>query len=44
LNDILAKYGKELAGDAEKIQKSVLPHITSKTSAAKKKAISCLGA
>lgn len=43
LNDILAKYGKELAADAEKVQKAVIPHITSKASAAKKKAISCLG-
>lgn len=43
MNDILAKYGKELTADAEKIQKAVIPHITSKTSAAKKKAISCLG-
>lgn len=43
MNDMLAKYGKELAADAEKIQKAVIPHITSKHSAAKKKAISCLG-
>jgi cullin-associated NEDD8-dissociated protein 1 len=40
---LLSKYGRELAADAEKIQKAVLLHITSKHSATKKKAISCLG-
>jgi len=43
LNDLLAKYGKEFASEAEKIQKAVLPHIVSKHSASKKKAINCLG-
>jgi cullin-associated NEDD8-dissociated protein 1 len=42
LNDMLNRFPGELASDYEKIQKAVLPQLTSSRTASRKKAISCL--
>lgn len=43
LNDLLINYGKEMEIYAEQVQTAVMPHMSSKDSMNKKKAINCLG-
>jgi cullin-associated NEDD8-dissociated protein 1 len=43
LGELLSRFGKDMIGDADKIQDVVLPLISSKDSMNKKKAIVCLG-
>jgi len=43
LNDLLKRFATLMDSDHEKIQKSILPHLTSTRVAARKRAIACLG-
>lgn len=43
LSDLLSRFSTSMTGDHEKIQKAILPQLTSTTAATRKKAISCLG-
>lgn len=43
LNDMLKRFGSLMLGELDKIQKAVLPQLTSGRPATRKRAISCLG-
>jgi len=46
VNDLLGRWGREMANEQgcfEKLQKSILPHLNSENSRARKKAIGCIG-
>jgi len=43
VNDLLARWGKEMTQDSQKLKDATLPHLTSDNLRARKKAIGCLG-